>query len=189
MPACERTESPRPFPPWRFRGKPEVPVLWKKTHSTLHDSSTQRYEAVHRPHTVTRCLPTNSEQYNDKMICAIPDHHRFVFGIRPGNSGTLTDIDILGEIRQIPCMARLVVPGLPHHITQRGTGGNASLARPWPHRPPAGQRHVCPALGASRRSPAPPQKTRPTGQITQTAKLRTCPGNSRNSRLLCEQTC
>ncbi|HUT14493.1 MAG TPA: hypothetical protein VMY42_28665, partial [Thermoguttaceae bacterium] len=34
--------------------------------------------------------------------------------------GTRTDIGILGEIRQICRMARLVVPGLPHHITQRG---------------------------------------------------------------------
>ena len=46
----------------------------------------------------------------------------------PGNSGGQfrghnTDIDKLGEMRHAPGMARLarlVVPGLPHHITQRG---------------------------------------------------------------------
>jgi len=37
--------------------------------------------------------------------------------------GTRTDIGILGTMKQIPGMARLarlVVPGLPHHVTQRG---------------------------------------------------------------------
>ena len=37
--------------------------------------------------------------------------------------GTRTDIDTLGKHRQIAGMVRLprlVVPGLPHHITQRG---------------------------------------------------------------------
>ena len=42
---------------------------------------------------------------------------------RFGIPGTRTDIDIIGKIRQIASMARLarlVVPGLPHHVTQRG---------------------------------------------------------------------
>jgi hypothetical protein len=40
-----------------------------------------------------------------------------------GYSGTRTDIDILGWMQQIAGvarLARLVVPGLPHHVTQRG---------------------------------------------------------------------
>lgn len=32
---------------------------------------------------------------------------------------TRTDIDISRKIQQIPGMARLVIPGLPHHVTQR----------------------------------------------------------------------
>jgi hypothetical protein len=45
---------------------------------------------------------------------------------------TRTDIDILGRIRWIPGMARLarlVVPGLPHHITQRGNGRQQTFLR------------------------------------------------------------
>ena len=44
-------------------------------------------------------------------------------GLIPGIPGTRTDIDILGKLRYIrgmPRLARLVVPSLPHHITQRG---------------------------------------------------------------------
>ncbi len=57
-------------------------------------------------------------------IHAIPArfHSRFRFRGHP-IPGTRTDIDTLGKIRSfggMPRVARLVVPGLPHHVTQRG---------------------------------------------------------------------
>ena len=100
----------------------------------------------------------------------------------------------------MPRMARIVIPGVPHHVTRarqpprgrllrrRGQaavldvggrcGGSLCAATPCSNRTPAGRRSVRSAPGENPRPHLPPPQTRPASQPKTEEEMILCPRNS-----------
>ena len=100
----------------------------------------------------------------------------------------------------MPRMARIVIPGVPHHVTRarqpprgrllrrRGQaavldvggrcGGSLCAATPCSNRTPAGRRRVRRAPGENPRPHLPPPQTRPASQPKTEEEMILCPRNS-----------